>query len=143
MDFFALTSYGFSSPIKDMIRPDYIEPQAPPKNPLDAETKIKQTLSERIKELDCYLGHADGYSYRSYERLSKSRRKYVIKPDGPIDMYNYPGTTLMQIGWWVTDPILKESDWQKTREFHPRPNSDLSRYIEICMKKDKAFKPSS
>lgn len=30
MEFFGLTSYGVSDPIKDMMRPDYQEPTEPP-----------------------------------------------------------------------------------------------------------------
>ncbi|XP_050501517.1 uncharacterized protein LOC126881336 [Diabrotica virgifera virgifera] len=142
MDFFGLTFYGSSDPFSDMVRADYIEPIAPPKNPLKAESKVKKSLSEKIKILDCYIGHADGYAYRSHERLEKMKRKYVRKPDGPIDMYNYPGTTAMEIGWWQTDTTLDSETWHKEKRY-PSTKSELSRYVEICMKKDKAFRPSA
>lgn len=32
MEFFGLTAYGVSDPIKDMMRPDYQEPTEPPKD---------------------------------------------------------------------------------------------------------------
>lgn len=35
-----------------------------------------------MKELDCYLGPADGYAYGSYERLTRMRKKKLWKPVG-------------------------------------------------------------
>lgn len=32
MEFFGLSKYGFSSPIKDMMRDDYVEPENPPRS---------------------------------------------------------------------------------------------------------------
>ncbi|KAJ8975871.1 hypothetical protein NQ317_015204 [Molorchus minor] len=62
------------------MRPDYKEPVKPPTNLLEAGDQTK-SFAERIKELDCYIGFTDGYAYRSWDRLSRMKKKYVIKPD--------------------------------------------------------------
>ncbi|CAH1183684.1 unnamed protein product [Phaedon cochleariae] len=139
MEFFGLTSYGSSSPIKDMMRSDYQEPEKPPQNILDVENKFGYTLSERIKELDCYIGFTDGYAYRSWDRLTRMRRKSVLKPVGPTDMYKYPGINSMDYGWWNSDPDLSR-DWYKPRVFHSQMTSEMSRFYNHCLKVDKYFK---
>lgn len=44
----------------------------------------KPNFSQLISELDCYIGHADGYSYGSYDRLLRMRKKGIVKPVGNI-----------------------------------------------------------
>ena len=74
MDFFGLTSYGFSSPIKDMVRDDYKEPEKPSAD-IDSNKSDTRSFSEKIKELDCYLGCADGW-----EKKIKSINQPCIAP---------------------------------------------------------------
>lgn len=35
-----------------------------------------------MTELDCYIGHADGFAYGSYDRLIRTRKKGIVKPVG-------------------------------------------------------------
>lgn len=139
MEFFGLTSYGVSSPIKDMVRSDYVEPEKPPKNLLETENKSGQSFSERIKELDCYIGYADGFAYGSNDRMYHMKKKYVIKPFGSFDIYHCPAVTSMECGWWFSDPCLTEA-WYKPRTKCPLTTSEMSRYIEHCLHVDKNFR---
>lgn len=139
MEFFGLTSYGVTSPIKDMVRPDYVEPENPPKNILEVEDKSGQKFSERIKELDCYIGLADGFAYRSNDRMTRMKKKHVIKPVGSFDVYQYPATTSMECGWWTSDTSLKE-EWYKPRVKKPLTTSVMSRFLDHCLHVDKYFK---
>lgn len=82
MEWFGLTIYGVPDPIKDIMRPDYVEPTVQPHiNEIIAKGS-KKTFSELIAELDVYLGTADGYAYRSYDRLLRMRNKGMFKPVG-------------------------------------------------------------
>lgn len=135
-----MTSYGFSDPIKDMIRPDYKEPvEKSPINFEEVKRRSGQMFSDSVKELDCYLGNVDGYAYGSWDRLSRMRRKYVIKPVGPGDMYLYPGTSSMKCGWWMCDPDLKDG-WYKPRMVYGVTTSEMSRYLNYCMSIDRSFR---
>ncbi|KAG5875465.1 hypothetical protein JTB14_028840 [Gonioctena quinquepunctata] len=136
MEFFG---NGYSNPIKDMMRSDYKEPDTPPKNAFEVENKSGQNFSERIKELDCYIGFTDGYAYRSWDRLTRMRTKYVWKPVGPTDMYRYAGATSMEHGWWISDPDLV-GEWYRPRTIRNITTSEISRYISHCLKVDKHYK---
>ncbi|KAJ8925439.1 hypothetical protein NQ315_009272 [Exocentrus adspersus] len=129
MEFFGLTSYGVSDPIKDMMRPDYQEPTSPSDNTLTASSD--KSFCEKIKELDCYIGFTDGFAYRSWDRLTRMRKKYVFKPVGPYEMYLYPGANSMEYGWFHSDPSLdfpsSSDNWYKPRKTYPMIASDVSR----------------
>ncbi|XP_030767333.1 uncharacterized protein LOC115891072 [Sitophilus oryzae] len=144
MEFFGLTSYGFSSPIKDMLREDYREPEKPDSSNLEANSKDKRSFSEKIKEVDCYLGPADGYAYGSNDRLMKMRKKYIFKPVGPCDIYRYPGVNSMNHGWWQYDQDLaklsKEDNWFEPRIRHSITTSEMSRFTNHCFSIDKYFR---
>ncbi|XP_023311428.1 uncharacterized protein LOC111692009 [Anoplophora glabripennis] len=131
MEFFGLTAYGVSDPIKDMMRPDYQEPTEPPKDIHSDDSK--GNFCERIKELDCYIGFTDGYAYRSWDRLTRMRKKYVFKPVGPYEMYLYPGVNSMCYGWWYSDPLLERNksspNWYLPRNTYPMTGSDISKYF--------------
>ncbi|KAH1003860.1 uncharacterized protein LOC109534301 [Dendroctonus ponderosae] len=143
MDFFGLTQYGSSNPIKDMLRDDYQELQEPPTTYIDNEYDHR-TFAEKIKELDCYIGTADGYAYGSEDRLYRMRKKYLFKPVGPTNMFKHPGTNSMNYGWWNCDPELsklsKEENWFKPRVVHSINTSEMSRFINYCLTIDKFFK---
>ncbi|KAJ8951722.1 hypothetical protein NQ318_012572 [Aromia moschata] len=143
MEFFGLTSYGVGDPVKDFMRPDYKEPEIPPTNLLEAGDDSK-SFCERIKEIDCYIGFTDGYSYKSWDRLARMKKKYVIKPVGPCEMYKYPGVTSMNYGWFQCNSDLKnintDDNWFKPRTRYPVTTSEMSRYIDHCLKVDKHFK---
>lgn len=138
MEFFGLTRYGVTSPIKDVLRSYYIEPQKPPKNLLEVEDKSGQKFSERIKELDCYIGFADGFAYGSNDRMNRMKKKHVIKPFGSFDVYVYPGITSMEYGWWLSDPYLTD-EWYKPRVKRPLTTSEMSRFMDHCLRIDKSF----
>ncbi|CAG9763313.1 unnamed protein product [Ceutorhynchus assimilis] len=145
MEFFGLSQYGVTDPIRDILRDDYKEPTitigfgAP-----DQEITDNRHWSEKIRELDCYLGNADGYAYGSQDRLTRMRRKYMWKPVGPVDMYKYPGVNSMNFGWWHFDPELtkltREQDWYKPRVRNSVVTSEMSRYVNHCLTVDKFFK---
>lgn len=103
MEFFGITSYGASDPIKFYLKPEYKEPKYMPKiSDVIKEGKIwvqykiiclKQTywsiigkyqrpFTEAVRELDIYSGILDGYAYRSVHRLSKLKKKGFPKPIG-------------------------------------------------------------
>lgn len=139
MEFFGLTSYGLTSPIKELVRPDYVEPDKPPKNILEVENRGGRKFYETIKELDCYIGFADGFAYKSNDRMSRMRKKNVIKPYGSFDMYRKPAITSMEYGWWMSDPYLSE-EWYKPRSKRPLTTSEMSRFTDHCLKIDKYFR---
>ncbi|KAL1518332.1 hypothetical protein ABEB36_001971 [Hypothenemus hampei] len=136
MEFFGLTQYGFSNPVKDMIREDYKEPKSP-----NHQINSTKSFSEKIRELDCYIGTADGYAYGSNDRLNRMRRKYLWKPIGPNDIYKYPGTNSMNYGWWNYDSSLNpEENWFRPRITYSITTSEMSRFINNCLSIDKYFK---
>ncbi|XP_050306323.1 uncharacterized protein LOC126743329 [Anthonomus grandis grandis] len=143
MEFFGLTQYGFSNPIKDMMRDDYKEPKKPPEGEAESE-KMKKSFGEKIKELDCYIGTANGFAYGSSDRLLRMRRKYMWKPVGPFEMHKYPGVNSMNYGWWNYDPALTclpaEENWYRPRVTHSITTSEMSRFINYCLTMDKYFK---
>lgn len=140
MEFFGMTKYGVASPIKDMVREEYVEPETPPKNLLEVEDKSGQKFSERIKELDCIIGFADGFAYRSNDRMNRIKNKHIIKPFGSFDIYKYPGITSMEYGWWLSDPSLKDAEWYKPRVKRPLTTTEMSRFIDHSLKIDKYFR---
>lgn len=74
MEFFGVTQNGVSNPIKDIMREDYKEPHAPV-----IKDKTKEIdYGEELRELDCYIGHADGYAYKSNERLRYMRKNMLL-----------------------------------------------------------------
>ncbi|XP_076264653.1 uncharacterized protein LOC143198917 [Rhynchophorus ferrugineus] len=143
MEFFGLTSYGFSAPIKDMLRDDYTEPENPVSNKFVKMGKDEHSFTEKMKELDCYLGEVDGFAYRSSDRLTRMRRKYLFKPVGPCDMYRYPGVNSMKYGWWNNDPDIRNlsasDNWFMPKRFNIT-TSEMSRFVNHCLKVDKSFK---
>lgn len=87
-----------------------------------------KSLPELMAQLDCYVGHVDGYAYRSYDRLMRMRKKGVFKPKGPLDIYQYPGTDAMKTGWFLNDERLKRTNWHRTvTEFRKIP-TDVTRF---------------
>lgn len=80
-----------------------------------------------MAQLDCYIGHADGFAYRSYDRLCRMRKKGVFKQCGPTDMYQYAGADSMKPGWWMSDQQLKKEQWfWPVKEYRKMP-TDVTR----------------
>lgn len=101
-------------------------------------------MGDLITELDCYIGHADGFAYGSYDRLTRMRKKGIPKPAGnkiiydativkvdpigPNNMYKYPGSDAMKFGFWRDDPFIVGQTWYKPAKFHPAKTSEMSKY---------------
>ncbi|KAF2899723.1 hypothetical protein ILUMI_06449 [Ignelater luminosus] len=140
MEWFGITLYGFPDYFKDLMRPDYKEPEVQPDLYEVIAKGTNKRFTELVSELDCYIGRADGYAYKSYDRLIRMRKKGMFKPVGPTDMYNYPGTDFMRPGFWLADPDLKGETWYKPRTFQPKPYTEISQYVHAAKKIDKFFK---
>ncbi|GLV36311.1 uncharacterized protein CBL_08805 [Carabus blaptoides fortunei] len=131
MEFFGLTSYGASDPIKFYLKPDYKEAKTPPKiSDVIRERDYQRPFSEAVRELDIYSGILDGYAYRSVHRLSKLKKKGFPKPIGPSDTYKNPITQSMVHGWFLNDIELQDANWYKPYRYMPKPCSESSKFIE-------------
>lgn len=42
-------------------------------------------------------------------------------------MYNYPGCTSMDFGWWMGDPALKGETWYLPKATFPQPVSEYTK----------------
>ncbi|KAL3276468.1 hypothetical protein HHI36_011849 [Cryptolaemus montrouzieri] len=94
-------------------RSDYKEPTDPEEHARTLIAAGLETWSGAIRTVDPYLRYADGYSYNSYERYLVQRRKHLRLRSAPADIYRVPVTCSMEIGFWHTDPDLKNEDWFK------------------------------
>lgn len=56
-----------------------------------------------IRVIDCYMGRVNGFAYGSAQRFIKMKRKGVIKPVGPADMYRMPLTTSIEVTLYNID----------------------------------------
>lgn len=137
MDWFGSTLYGTgpTSPISDMMRPDYQEPSCDLS--LEERTKIS---GGRTAVLDCYIERADGYSYGSHERLQMQRLRGLTKRVGPTDMYNYPGAASMEYGWFLQDPELENKTWYRPPKSFGLSMTEISKFLEFALQSDKFFK---
>lgn len=141
MEFFGISLYGYPDFIKELMRPDYKEPEdlAEPL-PDHMQGGHKPTYSELLTKLDCYLGHCNGYAYKSYDRLIKMRNKGIFKPVGPSDMYKYPGTRAMEFGFFLADPALCCETWHLRESDNYCPQSDVHKFFKDALKIDKLFR---
>lgn len=49
------------------------------------------------RTIDCYMGKVNGFAYGSSQRFIKMKRKGVMKPVGPADMYRFPPVTSVDV----------------------------------------------
>lgn len=136
MNFFGLTSKGFDKPISDYVRPDYEEPTKEPRNIFESGNK-NLTLLEKMRVLDPYIGNADGFAYNSINMMKVLKRKKMLKPVGPMDIYVRPAISSQVCGWWMIDPLLKDLNnvkWIRPRKKYPYPSSEMSKYLETMQK---------
>ena len=77
--------------------------------------------------LDPYLKVGDGFSYGSYERLDKQRKKCLFKPVGPTDIYRVAPTSGQEIGFWINDDSLKDAKWMKHEKNFGSRRSDMTK----------------
>lgn len=118
-----------------------------------AKRGASANFSQLISELDCYIGHADGFAYGSYDRLIRMRRKGIVKPVGnkhlwsfdhslcfhfilslgPNDMYKKPATNAQNFGWWNYDPSVVGQHWHKPYAVHSITTSPMSRCAFIVL----------
>lgn len=80
--------------------------------------------------MQSYNGDADGYAYGSHDRLITKRKRGIVKPVGTNDIYRYPDTDSMSIGWWKDDPCIVNETWYKCAKRHPVPTA-FNKALEI------------
>ncbi|XP_075978589.1 uncharacterized protein LOC142978151 [Anticarsia gemmatalis] len=146
MEFFGITLYGPQNYIKDLMREEYKEPMSkddvkPMMNKVNEYSTLPKNIErpnvDVIRVIDIYIGRVNGFAYGSKERFIKMKRKGVIKPPFPCDMYRGPPTTSVEYGWWQHDPEILNSDWHKTRTRCPAPISPNSYILDIVRKNNK------
>ncbi|CAG9854824.1 unnamed protein product [Phyllotreta striolata] len=140
MQFFGLTKYGYDRPIFDYAHPCYEEPSERPKNIFQSVNK-NLTLLEKMRELDPYIRNADGFAYKSINIMKAMKRKKMLKPVGPHDMYIRPITESQVYGWWMTDPLLENIEkigWIQPKKKYPYVTSEMSKYAE-AMQRNKSI----
>ncbi|KOB75669.1 Uncharacterized protein OBRU01_07462 [Operophtera brumata] len=144
MEFFGVTSYGPQNYIKDVMKAEYHEP-------INMEDAIRvlqnvekySTLPKKviyyslIRQIDCYLGRVNGFAYGSTQRFIKMKRKGVIKPVGPCDMFKVPPTTSFEYGWWQHDAALLSKDWYRTTSRFPQQSSPNTLILDKVRKNNK------
>lgn len=59
--------------------------------------QIERPDVHTVRVIDCYLGKVNGFAYGSMLRFKKMKRKGVIKPVGPCDMFKVPPTTSTEV----------------------------------------------
>ncbi|XP_026764779.2 uncharacterized protein LOC113523098 [Galleria mellonella] len=146
MEFFGLTLYGPQNYIKDIMREEYQEPNNKDDvNPLMRKIIMYSTMPKQIQRpdvdaislIDCYLGRVNGFAYGSIQRFITMKRKGVIKPAGPSDMYRFPPTTSMEFGWWQHDPEITLTTWHHTHPRYPQPASPNTLILDKVRKNNK------
>ncbi|XP_032513840.2 uncharacterized protein LOC116767566 [Danaus plexippus] len=146
MEFFGITLYGPQNFIKDTLRSDYEEPMSKEEvKPLMQRIIQNSTMPERVQRpdvdsirlIDCYIGRVNGFAYGSFQRFIKMKRKGVIKPVGPADMYRIPPSSSNDYGWWQHDLEITSSSWHKTFPRRPQPTSPNTLILDIVRKNNK------
>ncbi|XP_045451012.1 uncharacterized protein LOC123659890 [Melitaea cinxia] len=146
MEFFGISLYGPQNYIKDILRDDYKEPtteedvNAFMKKVIQNSTmpkKVERPDVDKIRIIDCYIGRVNGFAYGSSQRFIKMKRKGVLKPVGPADMYRLPATSSIEYGWWQHDPAINESSWYKTHPRRPQPSSPNTLTLDVVRKNNK------
>ncbi|XP_034841085.1 uncharacterized protein [Maniola hyperantus] len=146
MEFFGVSLYGPQNYIKDTIKDYYKEPTSKKEvKSLMKKVILNSTLPKMIQRpdidtvriIDVYIGRVDGFAYGSSQRFMKMKRKGVIKPVGPADMYRLPPTTSLEFGWWQHDPAITNSNWHVTYPRYPQPISPNSRILDIVKRNNK------
>ncbi|KAJ0181387.1 hypothetical protein K1T71_003472 [Dendrolimus kikuchii] len=146
MEFFGMTHYGPQNYIKDSMRTEYKEPIIKEEvKPLVEKVIVYSTLPTKIvrpdidviRVIDCYIGRVNGFAYGSTQRFIKMKRKGVIKPVGPCDMYRFPPTTSIEYGWWQHDTDLLSKTWYKLEHRHPQPASPNTLILDKVRKNNK------
>ncbi|KAL0895422.1 hypothetical protein ABMA27_011547 [Loxostege sticticalis] len=146
MEFFGVTLYGPQNYIKDMLRDEYQEPMKKEDvKPLMDKVERYSTMPKKIQRpdvdtirlIDCYIGRVNGFAYGSYQRFLKMKRKAVIKPTGPSDMYRLPPVTSVDYGWWQHDPELQKVTWHHTYPRYPQPSSPNTLILDAVRKNNK------
>ena len=110
---------------------DYEEPKKLPdfKTILEARLAREPTrsFSEIYNTFDPNLKMGDGFSYGSYERLYRQKKKYLTKPVGPENIYYLAPTCGQEIGFWINDNSLREAAWMKHEKTFGTRRSEISK----------------
>ncbi|CAK1600181.1 unnamed protein product [Parnassius mnemosyne] len=137
MEFFGYTMCGPQNYWKDIVRENYREPTCDNdvKNVL---RKISKQSGSNANELNNgYVGELNGFAYGSFQRLAKMKRKGVIKPINPFDIYRYPPTSSTEFGWWQRDTALTDATWYQAFPRYPQPVSPNTLILDKVRKNNK------
>ncbi|XP_022828351.1 uncharacterized protein LOC111357775 [Spodoptera litura] len=146
MEFFGITHYGPQNYMHDVMIEQYQEPMIKEEvHPLMEKVKQYSTLPKTIQRpdadvirfIDVYMGRVNGFAYGSTGRFVRMKRKGVIKPTFPCDMYRFPPTTYQEVGWWLHDPALLKTDWYVTSPRFPQPASPNTLILDKVRKNNK------
>ncbi|XP_013144419.1 PREDICTED: uncharacterized protein LOC106107932 [Papilio polytes] len=131
MEFFGYTMCGPQIFMKDILKKDYHEPMT------EIEVKeLLKKLSMRCGDKDNHRG-LNGFAYGSFQRFLDMKKRGVIKPLGPCDMYRYPPTSSHGFGWWQYDSSLSGENWYKVVPRYPQPVSPNSLILDKVRKNNK------
>ncbi|XP_013168226.1 PREDICTED: uncharacterized protein LOC106118204 [Papilio xuthus] len=131
MEFFGNTMCGPQNYMKDILKEDYHEPMT--------EIEVKELfkkLSKTYSDKDNRRG-LNGFAYGSFERFLDMKKKGVLKPIGPCDMYRLPPTSCYEFGWWLTDTSLTGENWYQVQQRYPQPASPYSLVLDKERKTNK------
>ncbi|PZC87311.1 uncharacterized protein LOC124640871 [Helicoverpa zea] len=146
MEYFGITMYGPQNYMHDIMIEQYQEPMSKEEvKPMMEKVKEYSTLPKTIQRpdadvirlIDVYIGRVNGFAYGSTGRFVKMKRKGVMKPPYPCDMYRLPPTTYMELGWWLHDPAIANSDWHVTKPRFPQPASPNTLILDKVRRNNK------
>ncbi|KAJ8735015.1 hypothetical protein PYW08_014265 [Mythimna loreyi] len=146
MEFFGITMYGPQNSFADMMKEQYKTPtKKEAVKPLMEKIMEYSTLPKKIQRpdidvirvIDLYIGRVNGFSYGSSERFRKMKRKGVLLPPFPCDMYRYPPTSYSEYGWWQHDPELLKTNWYETTPRYPLPAAPNTLILDKVRKNNK------
>ncbi|XP_004923020.1 uncharacterized protein LOC101745458 [Bombyx mori] len=146
MEFFGITSHGPQNYIKECLREIYKEPMTKQDcvnlmKIIEQKSLLPKTIQRpdvnTIRFIDCYIGRVNGFALGSIEIFKKMKRKGVIKPVGPSDMYRIPITTSIEYGWWMQDAEVTNASWYKLEKRYPQPASPNTLILDKVRKNNK------
>ncbi|XP_072947772.1 uncharacterized protein [Epargyreus clarus] len=135
MEFFGITLFGPQNYIRDIMQEEYKEPLIKEDVEPLMEAVYKYSTSPKqiqrpdidtIRLIDCYIGRVNGFAYGSRQTFAKMKRKGVIKPVGPADIYRMPPTT-----------STEDVEWNKTKPRYPQPSSPNTLILDKVRKNNK------
>ncbi|XP_068629133.1 uncharacterized protein [Battus philenor] len=159
MEFFGFTMCGPQNYLKDVLKEDYHEPVS--------EEDVKKIFEKLVKNYYFYFflnvntdcsttqskllsfhpkrpgysgshgGELNGFAYGSFQRFLTMKKKGVVKPVTPFDMYRFPPTSSNEFGWWQFDTRLITENWYEVSPRYPQPVSPNSLILDVVRKNNK------